>query len=710
VSKLRAGVLGLLGLVVGSVTLTIGSDASACGGYFGPANTTTKVEMPGEDLLYVLDGQSVEAHLQVRYSGAVDRFAMVLPVPALPEFHVGSQRLFASLDAATSPAFDVSVSKNCTAGYCGEAGAGGGGALGGGGPGGGAGGGGNGGPQVVLKQAVGVFEITVLQGGTAQELTDWLDANGYAQNPAAEPIIQKYLEKSYLFVAVKLTRDASTDQIHPLVLKYAGTQPCVPLQLSAISAKNDMALKVFFLAEQRVVPLNYKEVVPSWVRFDWNAISPQAYGKLIGSAVDEPVADGRAFVTEYAGSSAAVPTQGFVSSAWNVSALASAGPETIVQKLYEQGLVSCGAAPPVCPPPSPPELLQCGDPSASSFVNCMCSNAGPSPWASCLASPDCAKFVGCMASGCDDWNVCTTLVPNWMESTALINLKYTQLCSGGAQPGPVSPGPGALCTVTDPLVAGLLGEFLPTPEGVSPDKFYGCTSCYKDQIDASKWDAAALATAFQERLVTPGNHALELLKKFPRLTRLYTTISPSEMTEDPEFAPAPGASSVSNLQSAKRSDDCKSFGNWLVPGAGGVGIKAGPGTYASWLPDMPYAARIVDHTSPDNPVVLVDNETKIAGAIAEWNATQTWTPVTMQQVGPCGGPIGGGMGGASPMNTGGNGGMMAAGSAGQGDAPPGGADQAESSGGCATGARGGGSWALLALGLAALGAASRKRR
>jgi hypothetical protein len=271
-------------LVVAGVVSQSG-EASACGGMFcdsGP--TAMPVDQKGENILFVMDGTTVEAHIQIQYKGDAHRFAWVLPVQSTPVVSVGSQLLFDALLQGTVPRWGYQTVRD----QCGDATNGKGGA--------------GGGPTVVYQTTVGAYDVTVLQGGTADEVVGWLDSNGYQQCPMAGPVLEKYLEQKYLFLAIKLTSGAGTDEIHPLVIKYHGTQPCVPLRLTAIAAVEDMGVRTFFLADGRWVPSNYKHVRLNQTRLDWMALAAN-YNDVVARAVDSPVADGHAFVTEYAGPS-----------------------------------------------------------------------------------------------------------------------------------------------------------------------------------------------------------------------------------------------------------------------------------------------------------------------------------------------------------------------------------------------------------------------
>src|SRR5258708_39060142 len=89
--------------------------AAACGGTFcdsGPS--AMPVDQKGENILFVVAGGKVEAHIQIQYNGDAARFAWVLPVPALPEVEVGSQAIFQNLLTGTVPRFVLnSITDSC---------------------------------------------------------------------------------------------------------------------------------------------------------------------------------------------------------------------------------------------------------------------------------------------------------------------------------------------------------------------------------------------------------------------------------------------------------------------------------------------------------------------------------------------------------------------------------------------------------------------
>ena len=321
--------------------------AEACGGNFcdsGP--TAMPVDQTGENILFKIGADYVEAHIQIQIdpNTEAEQFAWVIPVQALPTFSVGSQILFDNMLQASVPRYGTQLNQDFCGGN-GDFGDDGGesGSLSTGDPGGdGDGDPGNGGPDVVFQGSVGAFEVAVLDGGTVESVMQWLGDNGYQQDPNAEPILAEYLEEGFLFVALKLGVESGVDDVHPIVLRMATDEPCVPIRLTRIAASENMDIRTFFLGEKRVVPLNYRHVLVNPLKIDWfnNANN---YKEVITLAVDAENADGNAFVTEYAGASDIISLAGVWSGSWDPVPYSQllGSPVGVIEELEAQGLIDC---------------------------------------------------------------------------------------------------------------------------------------------------------------------------------------------------------------------------------------------------------------------------------------------------------------------------------------------------------------------------------
>ncbi|MBL4687706.1 MAG: DUF2330 domain-containing protein, partial [Nannocystaceae bacterium] len=196
-----------------------------------------------------------------------------------------------------------------------------------------------GGVQVVTRE-VGAFEFSTITASSAEDIVAWLEENDYQTNDLATPILQEYIDEGHVFGAVKLTAGAGVDEIHPIVLRFDGIESCIPLRLTRIAATDDMDIRAFFLGQDRVVPKTYRHVEINPLKIDWlNAA--MNYKELITLAVDSPMADGRAFVTEYAGDSSVVQQGGLVNPDLDATAFTSAEPEDVIDLLTSQGGYFC---------------------------------------------------------------------------------------------------------------------------------------------------------------------------------------------------------------------------------------------------------------------------------------------------------------------------------------------------------------------------------
>lgn len=517
-----------LSAVCSVAVLATPGTAQACGGFFcdgGPQ--PMPVDQTGEDILFVSDGNQVEVHIRVEYEGDPESFAWVIPVQSVPtDFTVGSQPLFDAIKAASVPTYAFTTQPDACGDFDPSPSANDG-AVSAGAPGGGTGGADEGGPTIFATATVGAFEITVLGGGTADELVDWLNDNGYQQDDEALPIIEQYLEEDHKFAAIKLVGGAGIDELHPIALKFDGGEACVPLRLTRIAAMDDMDVRVYFLGDSRVVPSNYRHVLVNPLKIDWPGQASN-YKEVITRAVDAMHADGRAFVTEYAGTSANVATDTLFQTQWDTSRFTAIDPASVADELVAQGLMVCGWDP----------------------------------------------FNG------------------------------TEGCTG-----------------VNPLIDGLVEEFY-LPTGVTFWDYYNNPTGYT--IDLERWAGGVdFAAKLEERVLLPGQNARDLLEANPYLTRMYTTISPHEMTVDPVFYANPDLDEVLQSRSAQQRILCNNDAVWELPDGREVYIKNGD----SW-PDIggeDYWEEEVDEMpSVGAPMVLVNNTEAINGLLRSHNDAQGW--------------------------------------------------------------------------------------
>jgi hypothetical protein len=101
-----------------------------------------------------------------------------------------------------------------------------------------------------------------------------------------------------------------------------------------------MDIRVFVLANERAAPTNYQHVLVNPLKIDW-LTRAMNYKEVISNAVDADMAGGRAFVTEYAGTSNTVLQTGIHSESVGRPGVRRARPVDAVNILNAQELAFC---------------------------------------------------------------------------------------------------------------------------------------------------------------------------------------------------------------------------------------------------------------------------------------------------------------------------------------------------------------------------------
>ncbi|MFT4628486.1 MAG: hypothetical protein ACI8PZ_007181 [Myxococcota bacterium] len=273
-------------------------EAAACGGFF--CNREAPVDQSGETIVFGVDAEAktVEMHVQVEYMGPSESFAWVIPVQGEPDVFLSHSALFSELPAALPQLYRIDGDDSaCTLSTASSAG-------GGSDPGAGSGTGtgtGTGGPpddpgvEILDNQLVGAYDVTTLAADDAGVLVDWLQDNGYDVPDALEDVLVPYIAGDMNFLALKMRSGASEGKLSPLGLRYEGTTPAIPIELTSLAASPDMPLFVYVFGEARAVPLNYLHVRINPLAVDyWN--NGANYQEAIALAADE--AGGQAFTTD----------------------------------------------------------------------------------------------------------------------------------------------------------------------------------------------------------------------------------------------------------------------------------------------------------------------------------------------------------------------------------------------------------------------------
>lgn len=92
--------------------------------------------------------------------------------------------------------------------------------------------------------------------------------------------------------------------------------------------------------------------------------------------------------------------------------------------------------------------------------------------------------------------------------------------------------------------------------GIAAQSFGRCPLCFAFQLTTLAYDPTAAAEEIEARILVPDRAAQALLDRASYLTRLYTQLSPEDMTLDPTFEFVPNLPEVSNVRRARVVEKC----------------------------------------------------------------------------------------------------------------------------------------------------------
>ncbi len=232
--------------------------ALACGGFFTPG---TPLDQNIERIIFAVAPGSMTVYEQINYSGSASDFAWVLPVPSVPKLDTAPISTFRNLDQQTVPRFIGPEPPQCGLPPLGLR------------P------GSSGlpprGVNVYSSGTVGPYAYDVIGSSDPAALSKWLLGHHYHIPDQVQPAIQSYTQAHMLFLAMRLQPQAGVQDIQPVKVTFATTQPqvMIPLRMAASSAMPHMGILVWIFGSGRFVPQNYQ---PLQIRKTQIALDPYA--------------------------------------------------------------------------------------------------------------------------------------------------------------------------------------------------------------------------------------------------------------------------------------------------------------------------------------------------------------------------------------------------------------------------------------------------
>ncbi len=273
---------------VSAMIFTWSGVANACGGFFC---LNDPVDQTGERIVFTTNADdTITTLIEIQYQGAAADFSWILPIPEaidgddlqVPD---DGQLVFDELHQMTDVQFVAPREPDCVVELLASAameaeemddGA----------------------VEIFASGEVGPFGFDVIGSEDPDALINWLRDSNYQVTPEMEPLIDIYVDMEMAFIAMRLLDGETAESIQPIEITYGGTEPMIPLQLTAVAAQPNMPIWVWFFSEHRAVPTNFAEMEIANEEITFFPGGANDYVNLVQQRAN--ALDGQAFITEYA--------------------------------------------------------------------------------------------------------------------------------------------------------------------------------------------------------------------------------------------------------------------------------------------------------------------------------------------------------------------------------------------------------------------------
>ena len=275
------------------------------------ATNQRAIERIGVQRTYVSYRNGVETMvLRPGFSGSIDNFGMLIPFPSPPAIRKVDDDIFAHIEAAISPpSVEMTITRQTgevwydgIGGLIGAKGTqNGSGGLGSRGLGLGGGGLAYSEVNVVNQEAVGMYQVAVIEAGSAEALSNWMAENGYRYPEGMDDVANEYVADGWYFVAVKarvgsagsvapkpgmraadpqLPAGASFDgHVQGMGFRFASTEPVIPMRLSVFNGED--AYNVVYMLSERPLRID---------GLDESFVTARLSGQTLHSHLTQPLA------------------------------------------------------------------------------------------------------------------------------------------------------------------------------------------------------------------------------------------------------------------------------------------------------------------------------------------------------------------------------------------------------------------------------------
>lgn len=268
--------------LAGSVTVLAPRDAAACGGCFhgepsapSPGASQSPSVVTDHRMAIALSSNMTTLWDQIEYAGDPAEFAWVLPIRGAVAVGIGSDAFMDALDQQTqleikAPRRRCALPANNGCGGSGTAGCA------------------SAdsaedmpdpgwqedtGVYVTGRSVVGPYATVQVHGTDEGAIVGWLRAHKYVVPTDIEPMLAKYVDEGFDFLAVRLRPNVGVRAMVPIRVSWKGTSASLPLRMVRAGVGAKVGLKLFVIGDGRWKTKNFPtfSVDPSGLTWDFTA-------------------------------------------------------------------------------------------------------------------------------------------------------------------------------------------------------------------------------------------------------------------------------------------------------------------------------------------------------------------------------------------------------------------------------------------------------
>ncbi len=197
---------------------------------------------PNQNAFILFQDNKEELIIQVKYRGKLSEFLWLVPTPSIPTVKRFENALFEELHEITAPPVNYWFNSDLKLHYISDFTNAEGSAM-----------GGSSAVNVIKQERTGIYDTTILKATNASDLQKWLNANGYPIPDSAVPVIADYLQRGWVFTAMRVNLQVANKSwkgqkeglLEPLHFSFTTQKPVYPLKISSLNpGKSEILLYV----------------------------------------------------------------------------------------------------------------------------------------------------------------------------------------------------------------------------------------------------------------------------------------------------------------------------------------------------------------------------------------------------------------------------------------------------------------------------------